>query len=268
MLSPVQFEELKQRQSVMWGAGAFEEIEATIADMHETLAAALRPGPGVRWLDVASGTGAVAFIAARAGADVTGVDLAPTLVETARRRADEQGLAVRFDVGDAENLPYEDASFDAVSSNVGVMFAPSPEAVARELARVTKPGGRLGVTAWRPHGGVGRMFAMLRPFQPPPPEGVPNPLEWGKEEVVQRLLGDAFELELEELDTVHHAESAEEEWERFSTFFGPLRTLVESLDEERREELHQAFVDFTEEDRTADGIVQSRTYLLIRGIRR
>src|SRR5918992_5656076 len=137
------FEELKQRQSRMWGSGPYQRITETLTDMHELVIARLEPGPGVRWLDLACGTGAVAERAAAAGADVTGVDLAPVLIETAKERAGELGLEIEYVVGDVERLPFEDASFDKVSSTCGIMFAPDHEAAARELGRVTRPGGRI-----------------------------------------------------------------------------------------------------------------------------
>jgi ubiquinone/menaquinone biosynthesis C-methylase UbiE len=134
----VAFAELKRKQSEIWGNGPYERITATIRDLQETVVDRLEPAPGVEWLDVACGTGATALAAGR-GATVTGQDLAPALVETARGLAAERGLDVRFDVSDAEDLPYEDRSFDTVSSTCGVMFAPDHSAVARELARVTGP---------------------------------------------------------------------------------------------------------------------------------
>ena len=262
------FEQLKGRQSVMWGVGGYEPIVEITKEIHEELVAALEPRAGERWLDVATGTGAVALRAARAGADVTGVDLAPALIETARRNASAEGLDVTFDVGDAEALPYEDASFDAVSSAIGTQFAPDHEAVARELARVCRPGGRLGLGCWAPAGGVADMFAVMRPYQPPPPEGAGTPFDWGRREHVERLLGRAFDLELEERDTVLRALSGEEVWQLFATSYGPTRTLAESLDDERREALHRDFVELFERWRTDDGIAQPRPWLLVLGRRR
>ena len=131
------FEELKARHSVVWGTGPYERVSATIADLQDELIARLGPAPGVRWLDSATGTGETAKRAARAGADVVGVDIAPALIETARREAEEDGLEIRYEVCDCEALPFEDASFDVVSSTCGVMFAPDHAAVAGELTRVT-----------------------------------------------------------------------------------------------------------------------------------
>ena len=161
------FEELKQRQSVAWGAAPFERIADEIGDIHDHLVAELAPKSGDAWLDVATGTGGVAVRAARAGANVTGVDLAPNLIETAKRLAAEEGLTIRYEVGDAEMLPCADASFDVVSSSFGVMFAPDQQGAARELARVCRSGGRIGLSTWDPQGGIrGRAAALLRDAHP------------------------------------------------------------------------------------------------------
>ena len=172
------FAELKARQSVMWGNGPYERITNTLTDLHELVIARADPQPSERVLDAATGTGAVAILLAKRGADVVGMDLAPVLIETARERAAEEGVSVQWDVGDAEAMDYEDASFDVVVSTCGVMFAPDHAAVAHELARVTKPGGRVVLACWTPEGGLGQMFGMMRPFLPPPPEGAGSPFAW------------------------------------------------------------------------------------------
>lgn len=262
------FEELKKRQSFVWGNGPFEKIAETSSVPYDDLVGSLRPQAGERWLDVACGTGAIAFRAAQTGADVTGIDLAPALIETAERLAAGEGVEVRFQVGDAENLPYEDASFDVVSSSFGVMFCPDERRAAAELARVCRPGGRLGLNTWRPESGVGRMFRTLAPFQPPPPEGAASPLDWGREEHVRELLGDAFELEFHQGDSLLEGESGEEIWELFSTSFGPVKTTWETLESPRREEFRRAFVDFQEGFRQNGGIRVERLYLVTLGRRR
>lgn len=250
----------------VWGAGPFELVEATIADMHETLVASLLPAAGAQWLDVGCGTGAVAERAARVGATVTGRDLSPALVATAKRRAAEHGLAIDYAVGDAQQLEFDDASFDVVSSSVGAIFAPNHLATARELARVTRPGGRLGLTAWRPDGRVGTFFKALAPFQPPPPEGAGSSLDWGDEGHVRDLLGEAFDLEVSTEVSQLTFESAEENWQLFSTAFGPIVTLL-AAQPDRAEEIKEAFMANLEADRDGDGYRQERTYLLIRGTR-
>lgn len=262
------FQELKQRQSVVWGAGEYEPIVEMTKDIHARLVEALEPKPGERWLDAACGTGAVALRAARAGADVTGLDLAPALIETARRKAVAEDLDVTFEVGDAEDLPYEDASFDVVVSAIGTMFAPDHQAVARELARVCRPGGRLGLANWGTGPGAADIFRLMAPFSPPPPPGAGKPFDWGREEHVRELLGDAFELEFGTEETPLVDESGEAVWNRLSTAYGPTKTLVASLEPERREELRRTMVEFFETHRQDGGIHQRREYLLVLGRRR
>jgi SAM-dependent methyltransferase len=262
------FEELKQRHSVVWGTGPYERISATIADLQDELVERLEPRPGLRWLDAATGTGEVAKRAARAGADVVGLDLAPALIETAKREAEAEGLDIQYDVGDAEAMPYEDASFEVVSSSCGVMFAPDHAAVARELARVTRPGGRVGLACWRPEGTLGDMFRVMATYAPPPPEGAGSPFDWGREEHVSELLGDPFELEFVSLESLLVAPSAEDVWQLFSTSYGPTKTLADSLDEDRREALHRDFVDLHAAYEDGDGLRMPRSYLLTLGTRR
>jgi ubiquinone/menaquinone biosynthesis C-methylase UbiE len=167
------FEELKQRQSVMWGQGPYQRITETLGDIHERVIETLSPGEGDRWLDLATGTGAVAERAGATGARVTGLDLAPVLIETAKERAENLGLEIDYVVGDVEQLPFEDASFDKVSSTLGIMFSPDHEAAARELARVTAPGGRIALASWTPTGGLAKMFKVMAPYQPAPPPSSP-----------------------------------------------------------------------------------------------
>ena len=264
------FEELKQKQGVMWGSGPYQNVTDTIADIHERVVERLAPSGGERWLDLACGTGAVAEQASRAGAEVTGVDLAPALIDTARERASDRGLEIDYRVGDCERLEdIADGSFDIVSSTCGVMFAPDHEATAGELARVTKSGGRLGLVNWDPEGGLGKMFAMMRPFQPPPPEGAGVPFDWGRREHVQELLGDDFELEFEDGVSTYSPSSAEEYWQVFSTSYGPTKTAADALDDERREEFHRTWVDFFEQNYPDNGgVAHAREYLLVLGTRR
>jgi SAM-dependent methyltransferase len=262
------FAELKQRQSVMWGNGPYERITNTLRDLHALVIERADPKPGERVLDAATGTGAVAILAAQRGADVVGMDLAPALVDTARERAAQEGVSVQFDVGDAEEMSYEDASFDVVLSTCGVMFAPDHGAVASELARVTRPGGRIALACWTPEGGLAQMFGMMRPFLPPPPEGAGSPFAWGNEEHVRGLLGDAFELEFSEHDSILRTKDGEEYWELFSTSYGPTKTAADALDDERREEFHRTWVEFFEERREGDEVVHHREWLLTLGTRR
>jgi ubiquinone/menaquinone biosynthesis C-methylase UbiE len=265
------FEELKERQSFVWGNAPFEEVADTIADIHHVVIDAIGPAEGKRWLDIACGTGDLAEVADAAGAEVTGIDFAAPLIETAKRRAAEKGLDIEYRVGDAENLEgVDDASFDVVSSTFGLMFAPNQAAAAGELARVTKPGGRIGLATWTPEGGIGGMFKLMAQFQPPPPEGAGSPLAWGVPEHVRELLGDAFELEIEERESTFAMPDAEAYWTKFSPAFGPVKTLLEMSDDDGKAKIHDTFTGWLKDNFTApDGsIAHKREYLLITGTRK
>lgn len=262
------FEELKERQAGAWSAGPYQGITETIADLQGEAISRLGPEPGQRFLDLACGTGATAELAAAAGADVVGVDFAPALIETAKRRAEELSLDIDYRVGDVEALELEDASFDQVASTCGVMFAPDHQAVARELGRVTKPGGRAALACWTPESGLAAIFAVMKPFQPTPPPGVGNMFDWGREEYVRELLGGDFDLQFEILDSPLEMESGEAIWQLWVRDYGPTKVLAESLDEERREELQRSFVELQERSRVNGGVRVSRTYLLTVGTRR
>lgn len=264
------FEELKQRQSVMWGAGQYQSVTETIADVHQLVLERLAPQSGERWLDLACGTGAVAELAAHAGAQVTGVDLAPALIETAERRAAEQGLEIDYQVGDCERLEaIGDGEFDIVSSTFGIMFAPDHQATARELARVTGSGGRIALANWELEGGVREMFRMMSQFAPPPPEGAGVPFDWGDEDHVRSLLGNDFDLRFEHQVSTFESESAEESWRFFSESFGPVKTLADSLEADLREEFHNAWVEFFDSRYSSHGrVAHPWEYLLVLGSRR
>jgi SAM-dependent methyltransferase len=236
------FEELKAQQAAAWSSAPFEHAAPILEAVHGTLAGRLQPRPGERWLDVATGAGAIALRAARAGAVVTGIDHAPSLVETARRLAEEEGLAATFDVGDAEALPYPDSSFDVVSSSMGMIFAPSHEAVAREVARVTRRGGRLGFTAWEPGTGFSSVGEKYRPPLLPPGAGDPD--EWSDRGYVEALLGDAFELEFEDCEDGFAVMPAGEMVELLTTAVGPMKTLVASLEPGERESYLSELTDY------------------------
>jgi len=262
------FEELTSRHAVMWGSAPFENVAPLISEMHEALVERLAPVAGEEWADLGCGAGDVAFLAASAGANVTASDLSPELVEAARRRASELGLDLTLAVADCQNLPYADASFDVVSSSVGVIFAPDHARVAAELARVCRPGGRLGFTAWRKSSGVGEMFAAMSAYMPPPVPGVGSPFQWADEKYVESMLGDAFELTFEELDTRHTGDDAAEMWEFFRKNFGPAFTLWSSLDEEQRARLDADMTEYFDRYRSDDGISVERLYLVITGVRK
>jgi ubiquinone/menaquinone biosynthesis C-methylase UbiE len=260
------YEELKQRQSVAWGNGRYQRITETIRDIHEVVAERLAPTSSDHWLDLACGTGAMAERAATTGAQVTGVDLAPALIETAKGRALALGLDIEYLVGDVERLELPDGGFNKVSSTCGVMFAPDDEAAARELARVTASGGRIALVNWTPTSGMAKVFKVMAPYQPAPPPS--NPFDWGHREHVRQLLGESFDLEFDEGVSTLAVASGEAYWELFSTSYGPTKTLAESLGD-RREELHRDWVNFFEANhRTNGGIMHPREYLVVLGTRR
>jgi len=249
--------------SDVWSVGAYEELAGALEPAHDELIERLAPVPAESWLDVATGTGEIAVRAAAAGARVTAIDVAPPLLEKARRAAEEAGLEIKFDLGDVEYLPYENACFDVVASSFGLIFAPDHANVAAELARVSCSGARLGFTAWRPDPKLGKLY---RRFSEEPIDGR-EAYEWGREDHVEAMLGEDFELEFVDGTLWFEAESPEAVWELFSTSAPPVVTLLDRLDEGRREELHGAFVEHYE-GYVRDGRVHvPRRYLLVLGSR-
>lgn len=254
-------EELKERQSVMWGKAPFVSIAEKIRDLHAAVAEAMNVQPGERVLDLGCGTGGVAEIVARPGVTTVGIDLAPGLIETAKERAAERGLSIDYRVGDCENLDVEDASFDAVGSSVGIMFAPDHEATASELARITKPGGRIALANWKPGPGVQDMFKIMARFQPAPPPS--SPFDWGDEAHVTKLLGDDFDLSFESRENVGTYPSGEAYWTDFVSNYGPTSVLYANLGE-RGGELRDAWIAFFGDE----PVTHVRPYFLITGTRR
>ena len=190
--APPPIEKIKESMRATWMAGDFGVVAKTITAGAEAFVSRLNLPAGTRVLDVACGTGNLAIPLARQGCIVTGVDIAPNLLVQARERAAAEGLSATFDEGDAEQLPYPDASFDAVVTMFGAMFAPRPELVASELARVLKPGGRLAMANWDPASFTGAMFK-LGSFHVPPPPGIPPPILWGHEDTVRKRLAAGFQ---------------------------------------------------------------------------
>jgi SAM-dependent methyltransferase len=220
----------------------------------------LEAAPGVRWLDVATGTGAIAIRAARAGADVTGIDIAPAMIEAARAKAED--LEIRFEVGDAQALPYEDASFDVVTSVFGAIFAPDHRATAAELGRVAR--GLLGFTAWQPDEQMGELYAR---FGQDTPEGR-EPFKWGRPEYLEGLLGPYFEVEIEPRTWVLEGPSGEDIWDLWSKAAPPFKARLAQMDDDTREAFHQAYVEYCEGFREGDHVAVPREYLLVFGTRR
>jgi SAM-dependent methyltransferase len=182
---------LKAKHRAMWALGDYPALAADIIPgLGPVLVEACGVGAGDRVLDVAAGSGNAAIPAARTGASVVACDLTPELLEAGRREAARLGVNLRWQPGDAENLPFGDGEFDTVLSCLGVMFAPYHQASADELIRVCRPGGTIGLLSWTPEGFIGQLFATMRPYAPPPPPGAQPPPLWGREDHVRSLLGD------------------------------------------------------------------------------
>jgi len=228
---------VKARQQEMWAMGDFARIGNSLVIMGELLCEAADLHAGQKVLDVATGGGNTAISAARRNCEVTGLDYVPELISYAKKRAEVEQMDIAFDVGDAENLPYPDASFDAILSTVGVMFAPNQEKAAGEMLRVCKPGGVISLANWTPDGFVGAMLRTLGKHVPPPPGVKPPPL-WGTEERLLELLGDEiFSLDAKRRAYTFRYLSAKHYVEHFRTYFGPIRKAFETLDEAGKEAL-------------------------------
>lgn len=225
------FDQLKQRMRSTWMAGDFGQIARYSAKGAEEFVDRLLIAPGMRVLDVACGTGNLAIPAARKNAQVSGVDIAPNLIEQARQRAAEEGLPVTFEEGDAEQLPYPDAHFDLVMSMFGAMFAPRPHLVASELWRVCRPGGTIAMANWTPEGFVGKTFSLMSQHVPAPP-GLPAPVLWGSEKVVKERLA-AYSPKVNTVRrtiTFDYPSPPRQVVEFFRQYFGPTQAAFARLD--------------------------------------
>jgi ubiquinone/menaquinone biosynthesis C-methylase UbiE len=220
---------VKTRQQAMWASGDFAVIGTTLQIVGETLCEAVDLRAGERVLDVAAGNGNATLAAARRFADVTSTDYVPALLDGGRRRAEAEGLAVRFETADAENLPYQDASFDVVLSTFGVMFAPDHQKSARELMRVCRPGGRIGLACWTPTGFLGDLFRTVAKHVPPVP-GVQSPLLWGTDAHVRTLFEGAATVTNTPRHFAFRYKSAEHFVDVFRTFYGPVHKAFAGLD--------------------------------------
>jgi SAM-dependent methyltransferase len=268
-LSP-EMEALKAKMKSVWSAGDFGKIALSIESGGEEFIERLNLQKGERVLDVACGTGNLALPAARKGAVVTGVDIAPNLIEQARARAEAENLECRFEEGDAENLPYADASFDTVVTMFGAMFAPRPDVTASELVRVCRPGGRIAMANWTPDGFTGQMFKTGARHVPPPPN-IPPPVQWGDEETVRARLREGIaEINLTRRPiTFRYPFSPAEVVEYFRQFFGPTKIAFTALDEQRQAALRQDLEQlWTEHNSAGDGTTEVESeYLEVVAVR-
>ena len=244
---------VKEKQQATWASGDYAVIGTSLQIMGEQLCESVDVSAGQTVLDVAAGNGNAALAAARRGCDVTATDYVESLLERARRRADADGLPLITQVADAEDLPFDDASFDVVLSTVGVMFTPNPERAAAELLRVVRPGGRIGLVNWTPEGFVGQMFKIVGAHVPPP-AGVPSPLQWGTEARIEELLGGEAKVETERRHFTFRFRSAEDYFETFKEFYGPLVKAWAALDDEGKQSIHDQLVALADgANRNPDG---------------
>jgi ubiquinone/menaquinone biosynthesis C-methylase UbiE len=253
-----EMESLKDRLRSTWIAGDFGVIARSIEVGAEEFVGRLDLKPGMKVLDVACGTGNLALPAARIGADVTGVDIAPNLIEQAIANAEREGLKARFDVGDAEDMPYQDGEFDVVMTMFGAMFAPRPDVTASELKRVCKSGGVIAMANWTPGAFTGQMFKLGATHVPPPP-GMTSPVLWGTEDAVRERLADGIsDLQLTPRKIMfHYPFGPAEVVEQFRLFFGPTVKAFALLDEAGQEALQADLIAlWTENNRATDGTTE------------
>ena len=267
---PPDIAQLKSVLKSTWMAGDFGEIAKYAAKEGENFVARLGVKPGQRVLDVACGTGNATLPAARTGAEVIGVDIATNLLQDARQRAAVENVAVTFQEGDAEELPFQDGEFDIVISMFGAMFAPRPERAAAELLRACKPGGLVAMANWTPEGFVGKTFRASAEFAPPPP-GIQSPVMWGDEKVVrQRLANGAAKIRTQRHPVnFKYPFPPEKVVALFREYFGPTKMAFSRLDAPTQSQFQDRLVSLWREHNLAtDGGTEIQAeYLEVRVVR-
>ena len=248
-----EIETIKARLKATWESGDFGQIAKFIETEAAEFMSHLQLRPGLRVLDVACGTGNLAVIAARAGCETSGVDIASNLIVQARERARKEKLTIEYKEGDAEALPYPDASFDRVVSMYGIMFAPRPDLVVRELLRVTKTGGLIALANWTPDGFIGKMFGVFKAHVPPPPAGIPSPLKWGNEKIVRERLGAGVsELRMtRRIARMQYPFDPASTVDFFRTYYGPTHRAFASLQPEGQAALRRDLVQLQTQNNVA-----------------
>ena len=250
------FAAIKERQQQVWATGDYAVVGTMIAYMAETLCEAMDLHAGWRVLDVAGGSGNAALAAARRMCDVTCTDYVPTLLDRGRERAAAERLAIAFEVADAEQLPYPDASFDAVTSVVGVMFAPDQERAAAEMLRICKAGGVIGLANWTPDGFIGELFRIVGKYAPPP-AGVKPAALWGTEERLRELFGDGVSsLTVNRRSFIWRARTADVWVEIVRAWYGPINRAFAGQDPAGQESLADEIRSLVQRyNRATDGTV-------------
>ena len=269
-LAPVA-DPLTERVSATWTAGDFGRIATGYVRGAGEFIARLELARNERVLDVACGTGNLSIPAAAAGASVTGVDIAPNLIAQAKARAADDSLSIAFEVGEAEQLPYETSSFDTVVTMFGAMFAARPERAASELLRVTRSGGRIAMANWTPTGFIGQMLKTTVAYVPSP-QGVPSPLLWGNEEIARTRLDTGLSsLALaRRVITFEYPFGPEQVVNEFRLWYGPTLRAFATLDEEKRIALRLDLEQlWSEHNRANDGTTRVESeYLEVVGVKR
>ena len=266
--------ELKARHRKMWASGNYPRmVETFLLPIGQRLVEACDVRAGQRVLDVAAGTGNASLPAASRGASVVASDLTPELLEEGRRRVEAQGLELEWTEADAENLPFEDGSFDVVMSAIGVMFAPHHQDAADQLVRVCRPGGTVGLLCWTPEGMLGALFATMKPFAPPPPPGAQPPPLWGSEDHLRELFGDRVEWRTLSRDVLEITafRRPHDYAEHFKAFYGPtIAARANAAREGREAEFDRALDRFCDEWNrgTTESARFEKEYLLAVGTRR
>ena len=236
VLAAPDFAAVKTRQLAAWSTGNYAVVGTTLQIVGEQLCEALDLRAGSRVLDVAAGNGNATLAAARRWCDVTSTDYVASLLDAGKARAQAEGHAVRFQQADAENLPFGDGAFDAVLSTFGVMFTPDQEKAAAELARVCRPGGRIGLANWTPESFIGQLFETIGKYVPPAP-GMKSPALWGTRARLQELFGgSAKEIRTLSRPFVFRYRSPAHWLEVFRTFYGPINKAFAALDAGRQAE--------------------------------
>ncbi len=252
-----------------WDLGGidYDNISFGVSDALAHATQRLNPRQGQHILDIATGTGWTARNVARAGAQVTAVDIAPELLRAAEQLSGHLQPKIRFQQADAEQLPFDDASFDGIISTFGVMFAADHAQAARELSRVCRPGGRLSLAVWEADGAVRDFFEVIGKHSGgPAPE--PSPLDWGDRDHVRELLGEDFELWFESGINNHYFDDVEDAWEWYAQGFGPIRQVVQQLSGDDREAFRQDMDRYHAHYASDAGIHIQREFLLVSGRRK